>query len=113
MSRISNTVSMNTRLQKRIERERKKLQKLRLRLLNPQIVQKACPNNPKFNVSSDNEDAAKGKRVTRNYVEQLEEALARAHQLLDDKWYDLKQIMYMHQNETKHNLHVASVIDEI
>jgi hypothetical protein len=36
-------------------------------------------------------------------VEQLEQSLARAHQLLDDKWFDLKQIMKMYQAELSNN----------
>jgi hypothetical protein len=60
-------------------------------------VQLARPKNKKLNESSDFEEAADGKRVSRTYVEQIEDSLARAHQLLDDKWFDLKQIMRMHQ----------------
>ena len=60
-------------------------------------MQLARPKNKKLNESSDFEEAADGKRVSRTYVEQIEDSLARAHQLLDDKWFDLKQIMRMHQ----------------
>ena len=79
MARISNVVAMNARLQKRIEREKQKLQKLRRRLLCPQIVQQTRPAKKKFNESSDFEEAADGKRVSRSYVELLEDSLARAH----------------------------------
>jgi hypothetical protein len=47
-------------------------------------------NKVKFNESSDFEEAPNKKKVSRTYVEQLEDSLARAHQLLDDKWFDLK-----------------------
>ena len=50
--------------------------------------------------SSSNEDAEgcpvkktkPRKRVPRAYVESLEKSIARAHKMLDDKWYDLKQV---------------------
>lgn len=113
-ARISSVVGMNERLHKRVKREQHKLEKLRARLLNPNIVQPLKQKQDKsFNESSDYENGPQGKRFSRSYVEQLEEALAKAHQLLDDKWFDLKQIMRMHQLEIHNSLHLELVLEEV
>ena len=71
---------MNERLHKRVKREQHKLEKLRARLLNPNIVQPLKQKQDKsFNESSDYENGHHGKRFSRSYVDELVEALAKAH----------------------------------
>lgn len=72
-------------------------------MLNPKIVKtlttKLIPNDDNSygsgSDSSTDSDRIKIRKKDK-YITKLELSLARAHQLLDDKYFDLKQIMRAH-----------------
>jgi len=89
--KITNVITENQKLKKGLKATRRKLDQLRKRLMNPYFSE---PVNK--NVEEDQTDSEKPPMRPRLYVEKLEKALARSHQMLDDKWFDLKQLSKMH-----------------
>lgn len=117
---ISNVITDNERLKLKIFRLENDLKRIKGVLLNPKIVKTLTTKL----ISSEDDsygsdlDSSAGSETIKNrkkdkYIAKLEQSVARAHQLLDDKYFDHKQIMRAHQSEISLTLELQNTLASV
>ena len=110
--KINNVVAHNQRLKHQLFATKKKLATLRKRLTDPYFTPTAA-DQPHKEDETDHSLEPQGQNRSRFYVDRLEKALGRAHKMLDDKWFDLKQISRAYREEAEAGRNQILAFEEV